>query len=1477
MLRWSLISALLALVLSVFAACQGESPTAPPPGGGGGTPPPAGATVTITVSNPNPLVSSITNVTATVTQGGAPVPNGTAVEFSTNLGTFEDSGTQTTIRTTTNGAATAVLTSATAGVATITVRVNNVTRTATVTFRDRTPDPVPPDLTLAITSITPSSGPPAGGQVVTLRGRNIREPLRVLFGNQEARVISFTETEIKVVVPPINLGTAEQAREVTVTVFGEAGTTSEQQATAPQPFRYELDILTPQITVVTPTTGPNEGNTRVTIIGSGFQSPLKVFFGAGPTVVEAQVLSVNFSQIVVMTPPATGLGAGLQNTVVPVRVLNVASNTEATLAAAFRYGPLIQVNAITPADGPITGGTRITIDGWGFDEPVAVSIGGRSAQVISVSGTQIIVIASAVPTAACADIVNQAVVVTNIEEGTSATSPFGFNFRVLPALITSITPNPVIEGGVVTIGVTNAGTGVIRLTIGGQPVVPTAVSSVGNVTNFTVPVPTTLVLNEEDCPGGGKKFVDTQFDVGFQNLSTGCANVLPLGVTITPLDTSCRLGPDAAMTIDRSNFTANVGECQDGNLTVKNIGTDPLVISSITSDKPEFTIIGVVPGTTLAPDASVTYIVRFCPTVPGVITANITLVSNDPTPPDPLIVQGATNIPDAVLTIDKTNYIADLGGTDDGILTVTNTGTGPLNLSSISISDPEFSIVTGGPNPGTLPTVIAAGDNRTYIVRYAPTDTVPDTAQITITSNDPTPPPPITIQGTTTAPDIALSISKTDYNACPGPGGVPPTDTGILTITNVGTGPLTVTAILISDTEFSVSGDFATSIAAGASRDYTITYTPTDTIADTATITIVSNDPVPPPPLTITGSADPQDTGVAITKTDYNACVGGTPDTGTLTITNIGCADLVISAITVSDLEFTVTGTIPITLAPGDFADYTVTYTPTDTVDDPATITITSNDPTPPAPIAIQGKSGVQDAGVSIGRTTYAACLGDTDTATDTLRVDNLGCAPLTVNAISSSDPEFNVPSAFPQVIPAGGFALFTVEYTPTDLVVDNATLTVVSNDPTPPPAINVTGSALVPNALLTPEKNAFAACFGETDVADITVTNTGDCDLEVTAITSNRDEFTIDTSTLPDTIAPGDSVSYEVTFTAPMTGVVNAQITFVTNDPTPPGPVALTGTALEPNALLEIAPSTVFACVGSTATTNLRITNTGTCDLEVTNLTSSHPTFTIDTSTLPDTIAAGAFLDYEITYTPTVNGTVNATITATTNDPTPPGPASVTGITDPAPNASMTISKQTYSAEIGSTDTGVLTITNTGCSTLQVNAINSTDSEFQVTGLSGTIPGTIAPGDSETYTVTYAPVDNEPDSSNLTLDSNDPTPPAAIPVTGSVPPNAVLAIDKTIYFVPVAPGTDTGTITVTNTGGGSLIVLSITDAFDPSNRFTYSGPFGVGIPPNTSLMFTVTYTAPAADVTAGVEITVNTNDPTPPPAPHFIVSGSSP
>jgi hypothetical protein len=661
MRKWPVLTAVLVMILLAFAGCEGESPTEPPRGGGSGggsTPPPTDASIALTVSNPTPLVGSTTTITANVTQGGQPVPNGTAVEFSTTLGTFVEANSNTTIRTTTEGRASVVLTSNAAGTAVVTVRVNNASAVAQVAFQTQPTEPPPPDTAPAITAISPSKGKPAGGDLVIIAGRNFTAPVRVLFGDQPATVVSQSPNEIRVVSPAIQLGLEEQAREVTITVITQVGSAGEQQATG-GPFRYELTILTPRIFHVSPSSGPNEGNTRVTIFGEGFQSPVKVFFGTGGSAgasltnqVEAAVQQVSFGQIIVLTPPASGLGAELANEQVTVRVLNVASNTDAVQNQAFRYGPLMRITAVGPTQGLATASTRVTIDGWGFDDPVAVTVGGIAAQVISVTGTKIIVQTALPIIQGCADVAGP-VSVTNIEDGTSATAEgLTFTYIVPKPVIVGVTPNPAQPGQGIVVSVSNAGAGPARFQLGTTGVIAGTPTVSGGIWAYPLVVPSNIEFETVECTAmgtTGERSIPTSLTIAFENVTTGCTDTLGDGLIVNPIDDSCRI-PPARATAEPGALTFTgvaPGSSSNQAVTVTNTGGAPLTINSVVEVADSNNYYSLNPGscapaTVLPADASCTFTVTYAPAAAG--TGHTATFQVDTNANDPIVSASGTSV-----------------------------------------------------------------------------------------------------------------------------------------------------------------------------------------------------------------------------------------------------------------------------------------------------------------------------------------------------------------------------------------------------------------------------------------------------------------------------------------------------------------------------------------------------------------------------------------------------------------------------------------------------------------------------------------------------------------------------------------------------------------------------------------------------------------------------------------------------------------
>ncbi|HXG57982.1 MAG TPA: IPT/TIG domain-containing protein [Thermoanaerobaculia bacterium] len=669
--------ALLA-VLALFAACKGESPTAPPvtpPGGGTGTTtPPAGATITLSASNPTPLVSSTTVITATVSQSGQPVPNGTAVEFRTNLGNFTDVSSTVTLRTTTGGVATATLTSASPGTATIEVIVGNVSRTITVTFQSAPVTPPPPDTAPSVTNMTPTTGSPAGGTVVTVTGRNFRAPVRVVLDlgggvTREALVVpgSLNANSFQFVTPAIDLGTG-QTKTAAVAFIFEAGSPSETRVTAPSEFTYARETMTPKVNAVSPASGPVSGGTRVTIFGDGFQAPVQVFFGSA----EAQVINVTFTQIVVISPVARDTasdGSGVVTGPVAIRVRNINSGTEVTFPGGFRYTPKMQITAAAPTRGPATGGTRVTIDGSGFDDPVAVSIGGIAAQPISVTGSQIVAITS--PALSPCEGGEGEITVTNVGNGDSATGP---NFTYAPSVpvILAVAPaNPiagqpndtVMAGQNLSIRVANPGNGIVQFKLGTRTVNPTgaSVNADGSVT-YTVPVPSSFAFTASTpCVTGsgaaGTQQTPVPADVTFTNVTTACSTTLASAVTIFPagstvvggvLTPPCIALPPPTGAVSSSGSCTTPASCATtsavsatgtatgtATITITNTapaGSQSLTVSGTFSPQTNVTSGTITPASaTIAPGGSQAFTIAVDPTAAGAFCANVTWTSNSST------------------------------------------------------------------------------------------------------------------------------------------------------------------------------------------------------------------------------------------------------------------------------------------------------------------------------------------------------------------------------------------------------------------------------------------------------------------------------------------------------------------------------------------------------------------------------------------------------------------------------------------------------------------------------------------------------------------------------------------------------------------------------------------------------------------------------------------------------------------------------
>ncbi|WP_441259775.1 IPT/TIG domain-containing protein [Bradyrhizobium sp. 521_C7_N1_3] len=295
-----------------------------------------------------------------------------------------------------------------------------------------------------VTSISPTSGPLAGGTSVVITGTNFTGTTGaggVKFDATNATSYTVnSNTQITATAPAGSAGTVD----ITVTNGSTSPTSAVDQ------FTY---VAAPTVTSISPTSGPTGGGTSVIITGTNFSTTTGaagVKFGA----TNAASYTVNSNTQITATAPA---GTGT----VDVTVTTVGGTSATTASDQFTYVAAPTVTSISPTTGPGGGGTTVTITGTNFTGATAVTFGATAATGFTVnSATQI--------TATSPAGINTVDVRVTTAGGTSATSAADQFTYIAAPTVTSISPTagPAAGGTSVTITGTNF-TGVTAVTFGG--------------------------------------------------------------------------------------------------------------------------------------------------------------------------------------------------------------------------------------------------------------------------------------------------------------------------------------------------------------------------------------------------------------------------------------------------------------------------------------------------------------------------------------------------------------------------------------------------------------------------------------------------------------------------------------------------------------------------------------------------------------------------------------------------------------------------------------------------------------------------------------------------------------------------------------------------------------------------------------------------------------------------------------------------
>src|SRR5581483_11387726 len=337
-------------------------------------------------------------------------------------------------------------------------------------------------------------------------------------------------------------------------------------------------------------------------------------------------------------------------------------------------------------------------------------------------------------------------------------------------------------------------------------------------------------------------------------------------------------------------------------IAIANMGDEDLVISQIQitgASAGDFAFTTAALPVNVKPGQTTTVNVTFSPSGTGNRAASLVVTDNAPGAPHTIALQGNGTQPgfSANQNLDFGSQWVDASSTRS--LVINNTGTGPLTISNLAIGGTnaaEFSL----PADLQLPMTISAGGSTTIVLTFKPADIGSRSANLTITHNAPASPSTVQLTGGGVR-FLPQPASVTFGNQLIHTTSAPQS----LTINNNSSVDLVVSTLFITGanaSDFAFGGEtLPITVGAGGSKTLQVTFTPQAAGARSATLTIASNAPGSPHPVTLAGTGTAPVFAAAPTDVNFNDQeIGTTSNQIPVTISNSGDGDLIITALDLS-------------------------------------------------------------------------------------------------------------------------------------------------------------------------------------------------------------------------------------------------------------------------------------------------------------------------------------------------------------------------------------------------------------------------------------------------------------------------------------------------------------------------------------------------------------------------------------------------
>jgi hypothetical protein len=379
------------------------------------------------------------------------------------------------------------------------------------------------------------------------------------------------------------------------------------------------------------------------------------------------------------------------------------------------------------------------------------------------------------------------------------------------------------------------------------------------------------------------------------------------------------------------------------------------------------------------------------------------------------------------------------------------------------------------------------------------------------------------------------------------------------------------------------------------------------------------------------------------------------------------------------------------------------------------------------------------------------------------------------------------------------------------------------------------------------------------------TLTNTGSKSVSITQLSLSSNEFTATGIATPLTLGPGQSTQFKVSFKSSTAGTISGTLSAMTAHGGGSTKVKLNGNSGRNASQLSLSTTSLKygnVLVHGSSTQAVTLKNSGSSDVNISQLNVSGAGFSVSGVAVPFTLPAGQSAALQATFAPAAAGAATGSVTIASDAQTTSSSVALSGT---GVNATYTMLLNPTSVafgnlNVGSTAKQTVQLSNTGNTSFTVTQLAAAGTGVSVSGLA--VPATIAPSQSVPLTVSFAPTTGGAVAGSVTV-TNDGGVNVVAAVTGTGAQAGLSVTPSSASFGSVVTGsTNSQTFQVKNSGTAGLTVSQVAATGSGFSVSGVSTPFTLA--PGASSTFNVQYAPTAAGAVNG-SVSIVSNAPNSP------------